>query len=57
MYDGYRTSRGVAYRADGFGMQSDDVRTGSDAVELGQIAVDGLTVQALGAYALTQLDG
>jgi len=54
---GFRTSLGVPYREDGFGMQSDYVCTRSDAVKLGQFAVDGWTVPALGAYALANRHG
>ena len=54
---GCRTSRAAPYRANGFGVRSDDVRTGSDAVKLGQFAFDGLTVPALDAYALANRHG
>jgi hypothetical protein len=54
---GFRTSLGVPYREDGFGMQSADVTALSDAIDLGQLAAYGKAVQAQGAFALTQLDG
>ncbi len=54
---GFRTSLGVHYRDDGFGMQSDDVTTLSERIDIGQLAAYANAVHTQGAWALTQIVG